>query len=678
MISELLHTLTGFVNFLLTGGLPSDISEVVFGGKLIALTKKDGGIRPIAIGYTWCRLAAKCANSYVVAKMSASLAPLQLGVGIPGGAEAAVHAARRYISTMPDSHVVVKLDFANAFNTLRRDCMLEAVAREVPELYSFVHTAYTVDPILQYGVDIVRSTEGPQQGDPLGPLEFCLTIHPLLKRLRSELRIGFLDDLTLGGFENVVARDVNLIDAEAAGLGLKLNKSKCEIISKTQQAPSDTAFAGFKSTSVCEMRLLGAPVMPGAEVCKVLEEKTKDLLRAVSRLSLLQSQDALTLLRYSLSIPKLMYTLRTSDCQSTPALLDFDTTLQSGLSTILNVELSGDQWLQASLPVRDGGLGIRSAVMLAPSAFLASAAGTTDLQACILPPAVAIVPDACVQSCLNSWSIKFQSAVPVGEAAFHQRIWDSACIQTVKEALLNNVQGPTDRARLLASQAAHSADWLHALPISAIGLRLPDEAVRVAVGMRLGVKLCEEHQCPCGAHVDTSGTHGLSCRKSAGRHQRHSLINDIIWRAMIRAKIQAVKEPTGLTRRDGKRPDGVTLIPWSRGRCLAWDVTIPDTMAASHIDRTSLTAGAAAEHTAVLKTTKYTDLLQHYNFVPVAVETLGAWSVSGLNFVKTLGKRLADATGDQLETAFLLQRLSVAIVRCNEMCFTASFKPAQL
>lgn len=671
---DLLEVLVEFVNTLLNGGLPDNINEVLYGGNLLAVQKKDGGIRPIAIGYTWRRLAAKCANAYVVGKMAAVLAPLQLGVGVPGGAEAAIHATRRYVSTMPDSHVVVKLDFTNAFNTLRRDCMLEAVASEVPELYRFVYASYAVEPILDYGAGTVRSREGPQQGDPLGPLEFCVTIQPLLKRLQSELRIGFLDDLTLGGYSDVVASDVDLIDREAAALGLKLNKSKCEVIGNSEQVLMQSAFVGFRSTSVGEMRLLGAPVMPGLEVSKALDEKTQDLQRAVSRLTLLQAQDALTLLRHSLSIPKLMYTLRTSDCQSSPALTDFDKTLRDGLSAILNVDLSGDQWQQASLPVRDGGLGIRSAVLLAPSAFLASAAGTTELQARILPPTIAVVPDSCVASCLKTWSIKSQSSVPTGEAAQSQRNWDSPCIQTVKDELLDHAQHQRDRARLLASQAAHSADWLFALPISAIGLRLTDEAVRVAVGMRLGVKVCEEHLCPCGATVDTSGTHGLSCRRSAGRQQRHSLINDIIWRAMIRARIQAVKEPPGLTRSDGKRPDGVTLIPWTRGRCLSWDVTVPDTMAASHLDRTSLTAGAAAERAAELKTSKYADLLPYYDFVPISVETFGVWSESALVFVKALGKRLADVTSDPLETAYLLQRLSVAIVRCNEICFTGSFK----
>ncbi|CAH2250329.1 jg3672 [Pararge aegeria aegeria] len=58
--------------------------------------------------------------------------------------------------------------------------------------------------------------------------------------------------------------------------------------------------------------------------------------------------------------------------------------------------------------------------------------------------------------------------------------------------------------------------------------------------------------------------------------------------------IVSVLEPIGLARSDGKRPDGMTLIPWRLGRSLLWDATCVDTFAASHIQATSSMVGAAA------------------------------------------------------------------------------------
>jgi hypothetical protein len=83
---------------------------------------------------------------------------------------------------------------------------------------------------------------------------------------------------------------------------------------------------------------------------------------------------------------------------------------------------------------------------------------------------------------------------------------------------------------------------------------------------------------------------------------------------MSRAGIAAVKEPHGLTRSDGKRPDGLTLIPWREGRCATWDVTVTDTTAVSYIAITSSLAGSAAEAAALRKEAKYTDLSHSYSF----------------------------------------------------------------
>ena len=102
---------------------------------------------------------------------------------------------------------------------------------------------------------------------------------------------------------------------------------------------------------------------------------------------------------------------------------------------------------------------------------------------------------------------------------------------------------------------------IHAPPITAVGLRLSDEAIRVAVGYRLGCATCQPHSCVCSAMVDQGGVLGLSCKKSAPRHICHAQLNDIIWRAVKRAQYPSVKEPVGLSRSDVKRPDGATLIP---------------------------------------------------------------------------------------------------------------------
>ena len=59
------------------------------------------------------------------------LGPRQLGVGVAGGCEGAIHAARRYLETMPEDHILVKLDFSNAFNCLHRRNMLLAVQQHV-------------------------------------------------------------------------------------------------------------------------------------------------------------------------------------------------------------------------------------------------------------------------------------------------------------------------------------------------------------------------------------------------------------------------------------------------------------------------------------------------------------------------------------------------------------------
>jgi len=49
-----------------------------------------------------------------------------------------------------------------------------------------------------------------------------------------------------------------------------------------------------------------------------------------------------------------------------------------------------------------------------------------------------------------------------------------------------------------------------------------------------------------------------------------------------------------------------------------------------------------------------TSCIYSYDFVPIAVETLGLWSSDALTFVKQLGTSITENTGDNQETAYLL------------------------
>ena len=92
-----------------------------------------------------------------------------------------------------------------------------------------------------------------------------------------------------------------------------------------------------------------------------------------------------------------------------------------------------------------------------------------------------------------------------------------------------------------------------------------------------------------------------------------------------------------MCRDDGKRPDGLSVLPWANGRCLMWDFTCPDTLAVSHLNRAVLSPSAAANDAEHRKTMKYRSLASLYRFTLIAVETLRALGDDASAFFGDLG-----------------------------------------
>ena len=193
------------------------------------------------------------------------------------------------------------------------------------------------------------------------------------------------------------------------------------------------------------------------------------------------------------------------------------------------------------------------------------------------------------------------------------------------------------RAQLLATSSKESGAWLHAVPLSSLGLRMDNNTVRVAVCPGLGAAICHPHTCcNCGAEVDHLATHGLSCRKSEGRHFRHAALNDILHQALSSVNVSSCLEPAAISHSDWKRPDGISLLPRERGRLLVWDATCSDTYAPSYITSAASEAGAVASQAEERKIMKHDHLHASLLFILVAVETAGVFGRLTRAFFKKL------------------------------------------
>ncbi|GJY64655.1 putative reverse transcriptase domain-containing protein [Tanacetum coccineum] len=258
----LLKAISVVVNLLLEGRCPKVLAEFMASAPLTPLLKPDNGIRPIAVGAIWRRLASKVAMRGVRKEMSKYLGDFQFGVGVPSGAEAS---ARLYV-----------------------------------------------------GDDHIWSTTGVQQGDPLGPLLFALVLHPLVHRIRDCCQLLFhawyLDDGTIIGDTKEVAKAIDIIRAEGPRLGLELNIKKTEVFwpSCNGVKVKEGLFPRDIGRPTLGVKLLGGAVSQDAGFISSLAVKRAS--RAVERMSLIPSlqdpQSELFLLCSCMGVAKLLFGLR--------------------------------------------------------------------------------------------------------------------------------------------------------------------------------------------------------------------------------------------------------------------------------------------------------------------------------------------------------------------------------
>ena len=237
--------------------------------------RKDGGIRPVAVGNVFRRLAAK-AGCYAVSRgVSRELSAIQLGVSFKRGAEAAVHAVRKFITNNIDSNdhkIIVKLDMVRAFNSVRRDHVLQACldrTLEVAKLSFFANSKPS--SIITSGHSITSST-GVEQGDPVGPLLLAFAVDHIASGVEAELNVWYLDNARIGGSPESVLSDVQRCITGLMWICLRVNPKKTEKINVDLAAGkfsrvvncSNELLPVVKVTKLTKVKLLGSPILNNA------------------------------------------------------------------------------------------------------------------------------------------------------------------------------------------------------------------------------------------------------------------------------------------------------------------------------------------------------------------------------------------------------------------------------
>ncbi len=671
---EFLKSVTRLVGIISEGKIPEIIRPFFFGAKLIALNKKDGGLRPIAVGNTLRRIISKCAGYSVSDKRKTDFGMKQVGCGMKRGAEVAAHLFRNLCETdNPKDHVILKLDFKNAFNSLNRETMLNSVFEKRRELYRYTHAAYSKPTYLQYDNSIIFSEEGTQQGDPEAPPLFADTIQPLIDELESKINVWYLDDGNLADQYKVVLKDLKKVISQENYLGLSLNTSKCEIcflgtpsasLMKSVHLQFAKICPGIKVTAKEDLIVLGAPLGTTSRT-ELMRSKIIELGRVTEIVDKLDAHYGFYLLKNCFSMPKLLYYLRTGACFTEPDLLiDYDKELRQGLTKVCNVNFTEISFTQATLPAKRGGLGIMSAQLLALPAFLASAVGAREVVEEILPTGCT---DKTFNDALSKW---FQiTGATESPSSCVQKHWSQPVFTAVINDLVSKMN-EKDVLRFNSFQDKFASSWLNVVPSKNLNLKLTDQQLRIAIGLRVGAKLCEKHKCVCGKMVEEDGHHGLLCNKSTGKFSRHANLNALVKQTISSLSFPSVLEPRGLFRSDGKRPDGMTIVPWNSGRQLVWDVTVVDSLATSRIQAGSVcNPGVTATDAEDRKVVKYQNLTDiGYIFQPLAFEVQGSMGSSTECFIYKLCKNLSVTNDEPKAGMFLKQRISLAIQAGNAAC----------
>ena len=642
------------------------------------------------------RLTAKCLMDVVRDEARQQFAPVQLGVTTPGGAEAAVHAARHWHdrNNGQSGKVLVKLDFKNAFNLVSRQAVLDSATSRFPALARWVTWCYKQHSELYFGNTHLLSAGGVQQGDPLGPLLFACALHPLALDLRQgplDLAFFYLDDGVIAGDVASVGAALAHISAKSAELGLHLNLDKSEVISVggtrhpdlVAHLPRELVLDGTGNSRVqTNFELLGAAVGDDAFIAAHAHNRAAaalPLLEAIGGLD--DAQVGLRLLRSCAGHCRMVHSMRCAPpVPQFAGFQAFDQSVRACFSSLTGLHPTDGQWQQAARGFDKAGLGLRTTQRDGAAAFLASLGKSRDLCSQLDSnfSDAALLASAHAGAALTMYN----GYLPQGQqitlpTAFGKKQKDLTMELDAAtwEAQLQ-ASSLTGRALLLSEAAPGARAFLAARPHGM--LRLESALFVTEIRHRLGVPdAADDTWCPqCNGILDRFSLHAATCAAGGERTLRHHAVRDTLHRWAERAGLHPEREKPGLLLPQrpedtsvGRRRPADVFVPSLAGVPTAFDIAVTAPQRSESLRDAGCKAGAAADSYSEVKAAHLNTAQicesQGVRFLPLVVESTGAWSSLASHTLQLVARAAAAREGEEPAAYFstLLQELSVTVRR---------------
>jgi len=588
----------------------------------------------------------------------------------------------------------------NAFNSISREAILEKVKRTCPELEGWFRFCYGKPAKLFCEGEVLPfgSGMGVQQGDPLGPFLFALGISGCCTRLKSELdretlSVWYLDDGTLVGREEEVARGWKIIQEEMKKVGLRVNVEKCEVWEKKPSSLS--ALEGIPRVKGDGIELLGAPIGTTSFCDNFVKKRVHKIKHALEALGVIDDpQVELQLIRSCLGFPRLAFALRTAPPRDISGAIDeFDELIEQVCADRLGLEMTPEQKRQWHLPVSLGGVGMVQAKDVAESAFVGSVAQTRKLVAQLLgteetwdvagvketyeslrnkvaeveqlPPSIEELPSA---SCMKSAGAIKHPQFALSELAHRAN----------RARLLANCSSSREKLRLDAVAREGAGAWLQAVPCAAVGMKFDRDEFLVLLKWWLGMNVLPDggRKCPeggggkmCGESLDPLGDHAVMCGYGPSRTARHDAVNEK-WATQLRAfgfHVQLEVRTDPETRR---RSADTWVENWKEGRGAAHDWVVTHVWQKEAEERGKTDPNWAVEKAEAYKELGAKEDVERRGmlFVPMAADTFGGFGVAAREAVRQAVARGRIFEGNALSDRYatqkgVLQSLQVGVMR---------------